>query len=106
MGYAARKKKRQESMNQPRELKPPLCSEHRTPMVWDETDFVYSENGIEVIVRHVPAWVCPDGDDVAFPPDVTDELITVIRQLIQVATQAKTDHLAHPQQEYLVRVLA
>lgn len=88
------------------ELKPPLCSEHRTLMVWDETDFVYAENSIEVVVRPVPAWVCPAGDDLAFPPGVTDELIAVIRQSIRVAKQTRVEHPAQPQREYLVRIMA
>ena len=87
-------------------LKPPFCSEHHTPMIWGETDFRHVEDGIEVIVRHIPAWVCVQGDDVAFPPGVTDELISTIRQLVRVAKQARLDHAAIPQQEYLVRVMA
>ena len=82
-------------------LKPPLCSEHRIPMNWGETDFTYAENGVEVIVRHIPAWVCEYGDDVAFAPGVTDELIATIRQLIRIAQQAKLDYPSLPQQEYL-----
>lgn len=87
-------------------LKPPFCSEHRTPMVWSETDFRYVEDGIEVIVRHIPAWVCLQGDDVAFPPGVSEELITTIRQLIRVAKNSQLQHASAPQQEYLVRVMA
>ena len=88
------------------DLLPPICSEHGTPMIWGETDFRHVEDGIEVIVRHIPAWVCVQGDDIAFPPGVTDELISTIRQLVRVAKQARLDHAAIPQQEYLVRVMA
>jgi hypothetical protein len=44
-------------------LKPPFCSEHDIPMGWGETEFTFVEDGIEVIVRHIPAWVCPHHDD-------------------------------------------
>lgn len=87
-------------------LKPPFCTEHNIPMQWEETDFTFTEDGIEVTVRHIPAWVCPHQDDVAFPPGVTDELIGTIRQLVAVAKQAKATHHALTEQEYLVRVAA
>ncbi len=78
-------------------LKPPFCSEHRIPMKWGETDFTYAENGVDVVVRHVPAWICEHGDDVAFAPGVTDELIATIRQLIRIAQQAKLNYPSLPQ---------
>ena len=87
-------------------LQPPFCSDHRIPMLWGETEFSYVEGGIEVTVRHIPAWTCPHGDDAAFPPGVTDELLHTIRQLLRVAKQAKADHLTWPQQEYLVKMAA
>ncbi len=87
------------------ELKPPFCSEHRTPMTWGETEFTHAEDGIEVVVRHVPAWVCDQGDDAALAPGVMDELIGTVRQLVKLAKQAKAEHPLLPQQEYLVRVL-
>ena len=93
-------------MNTHPTLKPPFCSEHRTPMVWGETDFRHVEDGIEVLVRHVPAWVCIHGDDAAFAPGVSEDLITTIRQLIRVAKQARSHQPAFPQQEYLVREMA
>lgn len=86
------------------ELHPPLCEEHNLPMVWGETDFAYQENGIEVTVRHVPAWVCPHTDDSAFPPGVTDELIGTIRKLVDVAKQAQASQRSAWEQEYLVRI--
>ena len=87
-------------------LKAPFCSEHRIVMEWGETDFTFEEDGIEVVVRHIPAWVCPHQDDVAFPPGVTDELITTIRKLVDVAKQAKSSQHSITQQEYLVRMAA
>ena len=85
-------------------LQVPFCSHHHTQMEWGETDFTYEEDGIEVTVRHIAAWVCPHGDDVALPPGVTDELITTVRELIKVAK--RKNHPMKPHQEYRVRVLA
>lgn len=88
------------------DLKAPFCSEHRSPMVWGETEMKFEEDGIEVIVRHIPAWVCPYGDDVGFAPGMADELIETIRALVKVAQRARASHPTQPQQEYLVRVVA
>lgn len=81
------------------QLKPPFCSEHRTPMTWGETEFTHTEDGVEVVVRHVPAWVCEHGDDAALAPGIMDELVTTVRQLVQLAKQAKAEHPSLPQQE-------
>lgn len=70
-------------------LKPPFCIEHRTPMIWSETGFTHREDGVEVTVRHVPAWGCEQGDDAALPPGVTDELLSTVRPLVRLAKQAK-----------------
>ena len=86
------------------DLKPPYCSEHNILMVWTETDFPYEEEGVQVTVRHVPAWVCPKGDDVAFAPGVMDDLVRTIRDLIKVAKSARKNQIHLPVQEFLVRV--
>lgn len=88
------------------DLQAPFCEEHDLPMEWGETDFSYTENGIEVTVRHIPAWVCPYADDSAFPPGVTDELIATIRKLVAVAKEAQSSQENSWEQEYLVRVVA
>lgn len=75
-------------------------------MIWSETEFIHQEDGVEVTVRHVPAWVCEQGDDASFPPGITDELLSTVRQLVRLAKQAKQDHALIPEQEYVVRVLA
>ncbi len=92
-------------MNLEPDLKQPFCSEHRIQMVWDETDFTYIEDGVEVVIRHIPAWVCPHGDDAAFPPGVTDELIKTIRELVAVAKRAQSQQTSLSRQEYLVKVI-
>lgn len=93
-----------EKMTLTNELQAPLCSHHHIQMEWGETDFTYEEDGIEVAVSHIPAWVCPHGDDMALPPGATDELIATVRALIKVAK--RKNHPIQPRQEYLVRVLA
>jgi hypothetical protein len=91
-------------MTQQPNLKPPFCAEHRIPMIWGETEFAYTEEGVEVVVRHIPAWVCPYEDDAAFPPGTTDELIETVRELIAVARKTQAKRLSLPIQEYLVRM--
>lgn len=72
-------------------------------MIWDETDITLAEDGIEIVIRHIPAWVCPHCDDAAFAPGVTDDILKVARELIAVAKRAQTADF--PQQEYLVKVI-
>ena len=92
-------------MSEP-DLKPPFCSEHRIPMIWGETDIRFEEDGIEVIVHHIPAWVCPHGDDSAFAPGVVDEVIKTIHDLVKVARRARETQPTFSPQEYLVKVAA
>lgn len=75
-------------------------------MIWDETEITFEEDGIEIVVRHIPAWVCPHRDDAAFAPGVTDDIIKVARELIAVAKRAQTTDRSFPRQEYLVKVVA
>ena len=63
----------------------PLCFEHDEPMQWGETEFTYGEDGVEVVVRHIPAWVCPHSDDAVIEPGMLDELVATVRQFIQAA---------------------
>jgi YgiT-type zinc finger domain-containing protein len=93
-------------MMQKPNFNPPLCTEHHIPMIWDETELTFEEDGIEIVVRHIPAWVCPHGDDAAFAPGVTDEIIKTARELIAVAKRAQAADRAFPRPEYLVKVVA
>ncbi len=80
----------------------PLCSEHRISMEWKKTTFEYDESGIIVRVPDVPAWVCPHGDDVSFTPEVTDQLILTVRELVETAKRAQR---RRPQlHQYVVQV--
>ena len=66
-------------------------------MIWRETEFTHQEDGVEVTVRYVPAWVCEQGGDAAaFPPGVTDELLSTVRQLVRLAKQAQTGSRVDP----------
>lgn len=75
-------------------------------MQWGETDFTFSEDSIEVTVRHIPAWVCKHGDDASFPPSAADEIIETVRELITVAKKTRLYRPSSFDQEYLVRVVA
>ena len=72
---------------------PPQCANHHISMVWKvDSDFVYEEEGVRVVVRHITAFACPHGDDQAFPPQVARELYPVIRELISTAKRARAIH--------------
>ena len=70
-------------------------------MVWRETELAYDDDGVQVIVSHIPAFVCPHEDDKAFTPEVADDLYRTIRELVAVAKRARESHVA--QVEYLVK---
>ncbi len=88
-------------------LPPPTCSDHNELMQWGETEFTYREDGVEVVVRHIPAWICPcDSDDSVIEPGMLDELIATIRQLVDAAKQARSDAPSIPRPEYMVKLAA
>jgi YgiT-type zinc finger domain-containing protein len=73
-------------------------------MEWATTTFEYSQGGVTVRVPGVPAWVCPHGDDVSFTPEVTDQLILTVRELVEAAKRAQQ---RRPQfRQYIVQVSA
>jgi len=45
----------------------------------------------EVVVRvpNIYAWVCPENGEASFTPDTSDELITTVRELIEIARRAR-----------------
>ena len=47
------------------------------------------EEGISVRVRDVYAWVCPEDGEASFTPEMVDELIVTVRELIETAKRAK-----------------
>jgi YgiT-type zinc finger domain-containing protein len=67
----------------------PVCGEHRVKKEWRKTTFEYRDDGITVRVPNVYAWVCPENGEASFTPETVDELITTVRELIQVAQRAQ-----------------
>ena len=67
----------------------PICREHNRPKEWLPTTFEYSEEGVSVRIPGVYAWVCTEDGDASFTPEVVDELITTVRDLMESAKRAK-----------------
>ncbi len=70
-------------------------------MVWRETELAYEDGGVQVVVSHVPAFVCLHEDDRAFTPEIAEDLYRTIRELVAVAKRARESHVTHV--EYLVK---
>ena len=68
---------------------PPICTQHNTEKMWQQTVFEYSEDGVSVQVQNVWAWVCPEDGEPSFTPETVDALIVTIRELIDVTKRAK-----------------
>ena len=71
----------------------PICTQHNTEKVWQQTVFEYSEDGISVKVQNVWAWVCPEDGEPSFTPETVDALIVTVRELVDIAKRAKNDNL-------------
>jgi YgiT-type zinc finger domain-containing protein len=69
--------------------KKPRCSEHGVSMQWGTTTFEYEDDGIVIRIPQVPAWVCPLDGEASFTPEVTDELIATVRDLVASAKRAR-----------------
>lgn len=67
----------------------PICGEHHVKKEWRLTTFEYSDESIKVRVPDVYAWVCPASGEASFTPDTVDELITTVRELIELAKRAR-----------------
>jgi len=67
----------------------PICGEHHVQKEWCPTAFEYTDEGITVRVPDVYAWVCPEDNEASFTPDTVDELITTVRELIEIARRAR-----------------
>lgn len=71
-------------------MKPtPICAQHNTEKVWQQTVFEYSEDDISVRVEKVWAWVCPEDGEPSFTPETVDALIDTVRELIDTAKRAR-----------------
>jgi YgiT-type zinc finger domain-containing protein len=71
-------------------------------MEWGTTVFVFQDDGVEIHIPNVPAWVCPRCGEVSFTPEVTDQLIETQKELASTAKRAR--QRASRPQEYVVRV--
>lgn len=67
----------------------PICGEHHVQKEWRPTTFEYSGEGITVRVPNVYAWICPESGEASFTPDTVDELITTVRELIELGKRAR-----------------
>ncbi len=67
----------------------PLCGEHHTLKEWRPTTFEYQEDGITVRVPNLHAWVCPIDGEASFTPEMVDELLLTIRELLTTAKRAR-----------------
>ena len=67
----------------------PTCGEHHTFKEWQPTTFEYREEGISVRVPNVYAWVCPEDGEASFTPEIVDEIIVTVRELLESAKRAR-----------------
>jgi hypothetical protein len=67
----------------------PIYGEHHVKKEWRQTTFEYNDEGITVRVPNVYAWVCPENGEASFTPDIVDQLITTVRELIELAKRAR-----------------
>jgi RNA polymerase subunit RPABC4/transcription elongation factor Spt4 len=80
----------------------PICGQHNILKEWRPTDFVYNEEGISIRVPNVYAWVCPKDGEASFTPEMVDEIIVTVRDLIETAKRARKRQSAFT--EYVVAV--
>ena len=92
------KEKKVMNMNKPT----PACSECNTKMQWGKTVFEYRDDGIQISIPDVPAWVCPTCGEASFTPKTTDQLIETLRELVATAKRARRRQPLL--REYLVKV--
>ena len=67
----------------------PICTQHKTEKVWQQTVFEYTEEGISVRIENVWAWVCPEDGEPSFTPETVDALIDTVNELIETAKRVK-----------------
>jgi hypothetical protein len=67
----------------------PICGKHKVLKEWRPTTFEYSDEGISIRVPNVYAWVCPRDGEASFTPEIVDELIDTVNELIKTAKRAR-----------------
>lgn len=69
--------------------KKPKCGIHNILKEWQPTTFEYQEEEISVRVPNIPAWVCPEDGEASFTPEIVDEIIVTVRELLESAKRAR-----------------
>jgi RNA polymerase subunit RPABC4/transcription elongation factor Spt4 len=67
----------------------PICSAHQVAKEWRTTTFEYTEEGVSVRVPGVWAWVCPVDGDASFTPEMFDELLSTVHELLESAKRVR-----------------
>jgi len=67
----------------------PICGKHKVLKEWRPTTFEYSDEGISIRVPNVYAWVCPRDGEASFTPEIVDELIDTVNELLETAKRAR-----------------
>jgi len=80
----------------------PYCGQHHIAKEWRATTFEYTDEGVRVRVPNIYAWVCPLDGEASFTPEMVDELIVTMRDLIEAAQRARKRR--SPLTEYIVSV--
>lgn len=80
----------------------PICAQHNTAKEWRKTIFEYRDDGISVRVPNIHAWICPADGEASFTPEVVDQLIATVRELIEAAKRARERRSVFT--EYIVSV--
>ncbi len=66
-----------------------ICNIHNVSKEWRPTTFEYEEDGISVRVPNIYAWVCPKDGEASFTPDIVDEILLTLRDLLDSANRER-----------------
>ena len=56
---------------------------------WRSATFEYRDEDATVRIPGVYAWGCPESGEASFTPGTVDELITTVRELIELSKRAR-----------------
>jgi hypothetical protein len=69
--------------------KQPECGVHNVLKEWRPTTFEYEEDGISVRVPKIYAWVCPADGEASFTPEIVNEILLTVRDLLESARRGR-----------------
>ena len=69
--------------------KQPECGAHKVLKKWRPTTFEYEEDGISIRVPNIYAWVCPVDGEASFTPEIVDEIIITVKDLLESAKRGR-----------------